>query len=180
VNFFLLSTGTANPGGAVAAIPLPTNIAIAIVIIAAAYAISSVILQRKINHPTKMREMQTRMNALTKEMVAKMKSKEDYSHLQAEHNKLMAATMKNTFKTMAVTLPIFALLYYVMLPMGFGAFKGDTVNFIIPLNYQSLFFWTAFALGMVVSFGLMARDKVKAKKNAPATVNVDFKAEGQQ
>jgi uncharacterized membrane protein (DUF106 family) len=175
VNFFLLSTG--NPGGAIATIPLPTNIAIAIVMIAAAYAILAIVLQRKINHPSKMREMQTRMNALTKEMVEKMKKKEDYSHLQAEHTRLMGQTMKNTFKTMAVTLPIFALLYYVMLPMGFGTFKGDTINIIMPLTYQSLFFWTAFAIGMIVSMLLMARDRRIEKKKAPATVNVDFKAD---
>jgi len=99
-------------------VPMPPMIAASIIAIGIAYAIFSVVLQRKLVDPKRMREIQYKVNMLSKDLNAMIKnnaSKEEISNKQKELMPLMSENMKKQFKPMIVILPIFFLVYYVLL-----------------------------------------------------------------
>jgi len=67
-------------------------------------------------------------------------------------------------KSMFVILPIFFIIYYLIIPIIFAGYVGDTVNLIVPLGYQSLFIVTAIVFGLLLSAGILIRDRMVNKK----------------
>ena len=149
------------------ATPMPPFIILAVVAIGIAYTLFSVFLQRKLVDPKRMREIQFKVNQLSKEMNAMIKSnapKEEISSKQKELYPLMSENMRKQFKPMIVILPIFLLVYDVLLKMAFGTYSKDIVQFIFPMNYQNLFFATVLILGLIISMVILVYDRKKAKK----------------
>ncbi len=140
-----------------------------IVVIAVAYSIGSLVLQRKLANPKKMREIQARVKEHTKklnEMVKNGASKEDIMAKNKEVMPLVMESTKHQMKPLIVILPIFLLLYDVLLPymatsMGFSK---STVDFIFTMNYQYFFFAIVFIVGMISTVFVMLYDKKKTKE----------------
>lgn len=139
-------------------ISLPFGAEIVIITIGIAYTLASVFLQRKLANPRRMREVQARVKQLTSEMNALAKSnatKEQIAAKQSEIMPLMGESMRTSIKPMLVVLPMFLVLYYVMLPaLPLGAAK----------SVQSLFFITVFVLGLIASAAILVYDRAKMKK----------------
>jgi uncharacterized membrane protein (DUF106 family) len=145
------------------AVPLPLDIAIIVMLIGIAYAGLVVVLQRKLVNQNRMRELQQKIKLITKEMQEMAKRKEDASAKQKELMPLMNESMKSQFKSMFVVLPIFFVLYYVLIPNIFSAFNGDVYNFFVPLTYANIFFVAAFASGLVLSLAVQLLYRKQAK-----------------
>ncbi|MCL4363261.1 EMC3/TMCO1 family protein [Candidatus Marsarchaeota archaeon] len=129
----------------------------------------SVLMQRKLVNPKRMRELQARLKSISKEMNALIKSnapKEQISAKQSEIMPLMKENMTMSFKPMIVIFPIFIIVYYVLLPALAG--KADYIlNFIgIPLTYNLVFIATVFILGLISSIAILLYDRKKAKEEA--------------
>ena len=155
--------------------PLPVEIVVLMLIIGVAYAAFSIFLQRKLINQKRIRELQLKVKELTKEMQEMAKRKEDITAKQGELMPLMNESMKHQFKAMFVILPIFFIVYYVLLPNAFGAFNGQVYNFFVPLSYTNIFFIAAFVAGMALSFGMQIRDRRKAKAEQARAVAVETK-----
>ncbi len=144
--------------------PLPFNVLLGLVLLGIAYALFSVKLQRKVAHPQKQREIQQKINLLTKEM--RGPSAKDPKTAQAEMMALVRQSMGMQLKTMVVMLPMLIAVYYVILPNLFGSYIGEGINFIIPLTYSNIFIASVFISGLVVGIFMMRRDKRLAQLNA--------------
>ena len=156
-------------------VALPSNIALVLVALALGYTVLAVFLQRKLSNPKKMRHLQNRSNQLSKELREMMKNKapqEAMAQKQKELMPLMSESMKTQMKPMLVVLPLFFLVWYVLLPMTFAQYSGDTINFIVPLGYKGLFFLVLFVGGMVSSISIMLYDRKKAKEEARSELAV--------
>jgi uncharacterized membrane protein (DUF106 family) len=119
--WFLLTVGDLAP---------PLNIIIAVVLLAFAYATFTLKVQRKLVHPNKTKDLQQRIQKLTKEMNEMAKRNEDISAKQAELMPLMKESMNSQMKVMVVILPIFVIIYDVIIPALFGGFMAQQVSIL--------------------------------------------------
>lgn len=132
---------------------------IAIVLIAVAYAIVNITVQRKISNAKRMRQINAQMTKLSKELNDMIKNKANQADIEAKQKEMMPMlkeSMMSSFKPMFVILPMFALVYYVLIPMlpfSAGHVKG----------VQELFFITVFIVGFVLAMVLLVRDRKIAK-----------------
>ncbi len=144
---------------------IPSNVAIAIVLFGLAYAMLSLVIQRRLSNPAKTRELQARIQALTSELNQMAKRNEDITEKQRELMPLMGESMRLQMKSMLVILPMFYAVYYGALPYIFGPLAfGGAVNLVVTsLNYTGLFFVTVLLSSLTMSFSMLAYDKRKAK-----------------
>lgn len=150
---------------------MPANIVLILISLALGYTVLAIALQRKLSNPKKMRHLQNKSNQLSKELKELMKNKapqEVMANKQKELMPLMSESMKTQMKPMLVVLPLFFLVWYVLLPMAFGQYSSDTINFIVPLGYKGIFFLVLFIGGMISSISIMVYDRKKAKEEAAA------------
>jgi uncharacterized membrane protein (DUF106 family) len=142
-------------------VSLPLGAEMIIIVIGVVYTLSSVLLQRKLSNPKRTREVQAQIKQLTNELNALVKgnaSKDQQAAKQSEVMKLMGESMRTSMKPMLVVMPVFLVVYYVMLPaLPLGAGVGAK-------NVQTLFFYTVFALGLVSSMVILLYDKRMTKK----------------
>lgn len=142
-------------------ISLPLGAELVIIAIGVAYTLVSVFLQRKLSNPRRVRDIQAKLKRLTSELNALVKSnapKEEIAARQGEMMPLMGESMRTQIKPMLVILPLFLVLYYVMLPvlpLGFDAAKSSV---------QLLFFITVFILGLISSAVILIYDRAKTKR----------------
>ncbi len=146
---------------------LPVSIAVMLIAIGMVYSIVTITLQRKISNPKKMKEIQAKIKALTKEMNEMAKRKENIAEKQKELMPLMKESMKTQMKSMIIVLPVFLLIYYGALPLLFGSYAGQQINIVIPFTYSGLFFYTAFIMGILITIGILIRDKLQSRKSKP-------------
>ena len=146
---------------------------IILVLIAASYTLFSVFMQRKLIDVDRTYSVRARVNALTKELIEmgkKNESKEAMNVKQDELTKLSMESMKNQMKPMFAILPVFVLLYYVLLPREFSAALQVTV-FSAAFSYRTFFIITVFILGLVSSLIISLYDrrrlKLKAAQQSP-------------
>lgn len=92
---------------------------------------------------------------------------------QKEITSLLSESMKSQFKPIFVIIPIFLVLYYLALPNLFPS--TATVTFLsMTMNYKSYFILVSFALGLILSTGVMIYDSIKRKRlNAATSVAQD-------
>ncbi|MGC9037113.1 MAG: EMC3/TMCO1 family protein [Candidatus Micrarchaeia archaeon] len=141
-------------------------VAIALIAIAALYVVFSVYLQRKLVNPARLREVQETIKTKTKELNELSKSNagaEVLAQKQKELMPLLNETMKMQFKPMLVILPIFIILYYLLLPL---AFHGTVSFFSIKMSYQLFFILFSFAFGIIASIAVSLHDRKMAKAQA--------------
>jgi uncharacterized membrane protein (DUF106 family) len=148
--------------------PMPIQAIVMLVAIGAVYVMFSVLVQRKLTNPKRMRELQRRIQGISKEMNEMVKRKapqEEVAAKQKELMPLMGENMRASMKPMFALLPVFLLLYYVLLPNVFASWAGHDYVMLIgmKLGYLGLFFATVFILGMVSTAIIMVYDRKKAK-----------------
>jgi len=145
---------------------MPLPIALAIIAFGLVEVVISIVVQRKLSNPRRARELQAKMNRLSKELqgLGSSASKEVLTAKQNEIMALMKENMGMMIKPMIVALPLFLILYYVVLPAGFNSFAGETFTFIVPLNYTSLFFVTVLIFGIISSIIITIYDKKKMRE----------------
>jgi uncharacterized membrane protein (DUF106 family) len=142
-------------------VSLPLGAELTVIIIGVVYTIASVLLQRKLTNPKRMRELQAQIKKLTNELNALVKnnaSKELQTAKQSEVMKLMGESMRASFKPMFVALPMFVLLFYFLLPaLPLGtAGSGKSA--------QTVFFYTALGMGLLSTLIITLYDRKMIKK----------------
>ncbi len=134
------------------------------------YAVFALFLQRKLSNIDRMYELRAKMNQHTKELMEMTKSnapKEKIAEKQKDLTNTSMQSMKNQMKPMIIVLPVFALVYYFLIPMGFAK-SGISVSLLgFTLNYQLLFIAVTFVAGLILSslFSLRDRKRLKDKYN---------------
>ncbi|MDE1851518.1 MAG: DUF106 domain-containing protein [Candidatus Micrarchaeota archaeon] len=147
---------------------------IIIPLVAVAYVLVTVALQRKISNVERMRELQKSMKDKMKEVNDMIKSNADKATIDAkskELNAIASENMKHTMKSSLVVLPIMLVVFYYLLPLAFGSssFTVDILSF--KLNYRTYFIAMALVIGLLSSAVLSFYDKRRMKqKEAAKTV----------
>ncbi len=139
---------------------LPVNVEIMVIVIAVVYTVVSVLAQRKLSNPKRMREIQYKAKMMQKEMNEMLKNKAPQEELMAKQKEfmpLMGEQLKSSMKPMLVILPLLLIVYYVLmpvLPLGAGNLNGS----------KELFFIVVFGLGIISAIVIMLYDRAKTKK----------------
>jgi uncharacterized membrane protein (DUF106 family) len=139
---------------------LPMNVEIIVIIIAVAYTGISILAQRLLTNPKRMREIQYKVKVMQKDMNELMKNKASQEELMAKQKEfmpLMGEQMKNSLKPMMVILPLLLITYYLLLPnlpIGASNLNGS----------KELFFIIVFGLGICAAIVIMIYDRGKSKK----------------
>ncbi len=132
-----------------------------IIVIAILYVMLSVAIQRKLSNAKRLREIQAKISEVTKEMNQMMKAKAPEAQIAAKQKEMMpllGESMRSSLKPTFVIIPLFLIVYYVLVPMlPLGAPST-------PKSIQQLFFITVFILGIVSAVILMIYDKQQTKK----------------
>jgi len=142
-------------------VSLPVGAEMIIIIVGAAYTVASVLLQRKLTNPKRMREIQANIKTLTNELNALVKNnapKDQQAAKQSEVMKLMGESMRSSMKPMLVVMPVFLVVYYLLLPALLLAIGMTTKD------GQSVFFYTVLILGVVSSMIILLYDRMMTKK----------------
>jgi uncharacterized membrane protein (DUF106 family) len=139
---------------------LTTGTEIIILIIAVVYALGSVALQRKVSNAKKLRQTQSKVQKVSKElneMVKNKASQEAIAAKQKEMMPLLSESMKSSIKPMFVILPLFLVVYYVLVPAL--PFASGNVK-----SVQGFFFIAVFVIGFIAAIILMINDRRITKK----------------
>ncbi|HUY69948.1 MAG TPA: EMC3/TMCO1 family protein [Candidatus Baltobacteraceae bacterium] len=146
--------------GLIPVITLPMNAEIIIVGVGICYTMLTIVIQRKLTNPKKLREIQGRMKDLTKEMNEMAKAnatKEQIAAKQSQLMPLMGESMRAQLKSMFVLLPMFVLFYYLLVPnLPLGVTDATA-------SIKTLFFYTVFGFGMVMLVVTTLYDRRKAR-----------------
>ena len=139
---------------------LPQNVEIVVVAIAIAYTVISIVIQRKLSNPKKMREVQAKIQIVQKEMNEMLKRNAPQNELMSKQKEimpLMGESMKSSMKPMFVIFPLLILTYYLIIPsLPFGSNNVASI--------KTTFFYIVFILGMVSAVIIMLYDRKKAKE----------------
>lgn len=144
-------------------------IQIELVAVAVAYSLLLVIIQRILINVDKMYELRAHMNkhqTHLMKMVKENASKEEIAEKQKALMAISSESMKMQFKPMLLTLPLYAVLYYLVLPHYFSAVPNITL-FSITLSYRLLFIVASIILTLVLQqlISLYDRRRLKDKYN---------------
>ena len=146
-----------------------------LMLIGIVYALIAIVIQRKLTNPLKSIEVQIIMQERLKEIKdLAATDKELYTKKQQEVSKMMMDNMKQQFKPLIVTFPMFLGVFYWLLPYLFSGFLATTPELTIlsmPLTYSQFFIAIIFVIGMVASLTLQSRDKKKVIKRRAQETN---------
>jgi uncharacterized membrane protein (DUF106 family) len=154
------------------------EISVAITIAAIAYVLLSVFLQRRLVNMKRVYEVQEIIKRKTKELTDMGKAGADQAALAAKQKEitgLLSESMKSQLKPMFVVLPLFLVLYYLVLPAVFPPPLSVSL-FSMTLDYRAYFILVSFVLGFVLSTALMVRDKSRASKAAKIEAQANAEA----
>jgi uncharacterized membrane protein (DUF106 family) len=155
---------------------LPGNVEVIIVGIAIAYTAVSILAQRLLTNPKRMREIQYKVKIMQKDMNEMMKNKASQEELMAKQKEfmpLMGEQMKNSMKPMLVILPLLIITYYLILPslpIGASNLSGS----------KELFFIIVFGLGIGAAIVIMLYDRGKSKKERAAETQIESDGNSQK
>ena len=137
-----------------------------ITLVAVAYVLVSVFLQRRLVNMKRVYEVQDLIKKKTNELTELGKGGADQAAMAAKQKEitgLLSESMKSQLKPMFVVLPLFLVLYYLVFPNFFSA--AATVSlFSMTLSYKTYFVAISFVVGLVISTSMMVLDKAKMKK----------------
>lgn len=151
---------------------MPIALALLMVALGFAYVSFITFLQRRfLTNPARIAELQLKISAVSSEMRAMAKKGLDVREKQKELMPHMKESTKMQMKSMFIVLPLSALVYFVALPTLFAGSSSYVLNFVVPMSYLAVFFWTALVSGLVLSTTLMRRDRRRAKERMALTQN---------
>ena len=132
-----------------------------VAVIAIVYALAAVVIQRKLSNAKRLREIQAQISKTTKEMNLMVKAKAPEAQIMAKQKEMMpllGESMRSSMKPMFVILPMFLIMYYILIPkLPLGA---DAT----PKSIQSFFFIVVFVVGIITAIIMMIYDKQQTKK----------------
>lgn len=143
---------------------------IEVTLVAVAYVLVTIGLQRRLANPRKTYEAQDRIKKMTAELTELTKSKADQVVLAAKQKEItgvLSESMRSQMKPMFVVLPLFLVLYYLIFPVVFPTAFNVSL-FSMSLSYKTYFVVVAFVLGLIISTSFMAYDKAQMRKAARA------------
>lgn len=157
---------------AVATVAMPLTVILAIALIGTFEIVVSTLLQRKLINTKKSRQIQYRMNMISKEVKEMIKNKESTDAINQKNKEMMplaSESMKMTLKPMIAIFPLFIFVYYVVIGMYLSDWKKYVVNFIIPMHYKTFFIVFILIVGMVIGIAISIYDRKKAKEEMSNT-----------
>jgi uncharacterized membrane protein (DUF106 family) len=141
---------------------------IEVTLVAVAYVLVSISLQRRLANPRNTYKMQDDIKKKSNELTELTKTKAAQAQIDAKQKEitgLLSQSMKASMKPMFVVLPLFLVLYYLVFPNFFPA--AATVSlFSMTLSYKTYFVAISFVAGLVISTSMMVLDRAKMKKEA--------------
>jgi uncharacterized membrane protein (DUF106 family) len=137
--------------------------------VAVAYSLLLVALQRILINVDRMYEIRAHMNKHQTHLMKMVKENASKEEIAAKQKILMEAStesMKMQFKPMIVTLPLYAVLYYLVLPHYFGGVPNLSI-LSFSLSYRWTFIVFSLILTMVLTqlISLYDRRRLKDKYN---------------
>ncbi len=140
--------------------------------VAVAYALFAIFIQRKLGNPRKSVRTQMLMNEKMKEIKEIANTdKALFIEKQKEVSKMMTDNMKNQFKPILITFPLFLGLFYLVLPDAFTGFLGTKTMITIMsigLTYSQFFIAITFVIGLVVTMIFTSMDRKAVKRELDA------------
>ncbi|MGC8776480.1 MAG: EMC3/TMCO1 family protein [Candidatus Micrarchaeia archaeon] len=137
-----------------------------IALIAIIYTLLSFFIQRKVANMKKVYEMQEKIKAKSAELKEMSKNGATNSELMEKQKEIMSLaseSMISQMKPMIIILPLFFVVYYWLLPMLFPS--HPTVLLAgMKFSYTAFFILVVFVFGILLSIGVMVRDRANAKK----------------
>ncbi len=146
---------------------MPLSVALAIILIGAIEIVVSTLLQRKLVNTKRNREIQYRMNKISKEVREMIKNKEPTDAINQKQKEMMplaSESMRMTLKPMLAVFPLFIFIYYVVMGMFLSGWQKYIVNFIVPMHYRTFFIVFVLIVGMVVGIAISIYDRKKSKE----------------
>lgn len=140
-----------------------------LVAIAICYVSFSVFVQRKLANYKRIKEIKKEMDVKMKELRAlgTDAKKEVLDLKQKEITALASESMRHQIKPTLLILPIFFLLFYVVLPHFFSAAPSIKVlSYTLP--YNTFFIVVSFILGITSTILLAAYERIASRKQAQA------------
>ncbi len=140
---------------------------IELAVIAVVYVVFSMFLQRKLVNMKNMRHVQDQIKMKSKElndMAKNQARKEELDAKQKEVTQLLGQSMKSSFKPMIVVLPVFFILYYLLLPAVFPSSLTFTIPVLSTVSYRTYFIVIAFICGIIASAVVMVWDRMQMAK----------------
>lgn len=153
---------------------LTTGTEMIILAIAIIYALGTIALQRKVMNAKKMRQIQAKIQKESKELNEMVKRKAPDAEIAAKQKAMMpllSESMKSSIKPMFVILPLFLIVYYVIVP-ALPLAPGNTKS------VQGFFFICAFVIGLIAAIILMISDRKTAKKELAEMEAIGASPEG--
>ncbi len=139
------------------------TVVLEILVAAVAYICIAITVQRRLSNMPKMYAMQAAVQVKAKELNDMAKAGADQAVLMAKQKEMSAmlmSSMKYQIRPLLVVLPMFLIVYYYLLPLGFANAPFPHISILsLTLTYKTLFFYTVFILGLVISLSLTFRDK---------------------
>lgn len=142
------------------ALLLPINAQIVILSITLVYVTATLFIQRKLSNMKRVREIQlkiTTLNTELKDMVKRNAASEELNAKYRDIMPLMNEQMRAQFKPIFITIPLFLLVYYVLIP----ALPFYSID---PTSIKTLFFWSTVGMGGIAAIVILFYDKKKARE----------------
>ncbi len=97
--------------------------------------------------------------------------KQEFDKMQKETMNMMPEMMRYQLKALVVLTLLSIVVYFWFIPYAFAGPAGKATFTMFNFSYKSLFFWTAFITGLLVTlvvrqYDMRRRKKMKAQKAA--------------
>ena len=131
------------------------------------YTLLSFYIQRKMSNIKKVYEMQEQIKSKSKElneMVKRGASNDELLAKQKEVMSLASKSMMSQMKPMVIILPLFLIVYYLLLPILFPSHPMVYLGGA-KFAYNTFFIIVVFIFGLLLSITVTVRDRRIAKKS---------------
>lgn len=154
-------------------VPMPFSVVVILVIIGVFEVTISILVQRKVGNPKRMREIQIKMSKVSKDMKEMMKSKASQESIMQKQREIMPLaneSMKMSLKPMLIIFPFFMFMYYGVVGIMLKGWSMYKINFIVPLGYEGFFIVSVFILGLIAGISVSLYDRKKMKEEREAVI----------
>lgn len=152
---------------------------IELIAVAILYSVILVAVQRLLINVDRMYEIRAHMNKHQKNMMdlaKKNASKEEMAEVNAKLMQMTTESMKMQFKPMVITLPLYAVLYYLVLPNYFSAVPNIAI-FSFSVSYRLAFIVVSIILTLVMQQLISFYDRRRLKDKYNFGLQPSFKEE---
>ncbi len=159
------------------------ELALEIAVIAVLYVLLSVSIQRKLGNIKRIKEIKKEMNMHMADLkkAGSTMSKDEFAAKQKRITTLASESMRHQIKPTFIVLPIFFLLFYVVLPYLFPASTTPQIKVLsYSLTYGQFFIAIAFVVGILSTILIGIYDRMAAAKAERTTIRQPQPAETAQ